>query len=800
MNTEQITEKLHQEFLSQSKNRDLVLWTLSVIEKVLSVFPTADIYSSRLSKKNGCYLIIGSRAKEAKNGNRYFFIKLTTTLARVGLIRKGQLACYRNGGVDDFSVTFKNGSDVSPEQAEIWLKSIQSRMTTDNIHLEGHGLFPTDYEKSPIISNPDEDDDESPDEEDNIKQSETTSISLNQILFGPPGTGKTYNTINKALEILDPDYLAMHAGTDTESRKKIKQRFDALVDEQRIRFTTFHQSFSYEDFVEGLRATNDEESGQLRYEVVDGVFKQISEACKAKVTIKSTEPINLTGRKIWKMSLGNTLGDDAFIYEECIQKGYALLGYGDQINFKGCNTRKEIHDRFTQEGYSLEQDAYAITAVATFLLKIKPGDLVVVTEGNYKFRAIGEFASDYECITRSDDLGGYGQCRRVKWLRVYEPALPHEQLMNRIFSQATIYQLHEGSIDTKKLSALLNEEQLESNDTEASNFFTKGELIGRYKVLSVSDEIIELLKPNGSHLPLALSLITELAEYVKNGEITLDDIRDAKVFDKVVNSQLERYLVNGYNNILPELVKRLITPSKNEPKKSLSKPANDARVLIIDEINRGNISRIFGELITLIEPSKRQGADEALEVILPYSKKPFSVPDNLYIIGTMNTADRSLAGLDIALRRRFTFVEMPPKPELLADTKIDGVNIGQMLEVMNQRIEVLLDRDHCLGHAYFMPLQQEQTLDKLATIFKNQIIPLLQEYFFEDWERINWVLNGQQASNKDLCFIREPEGDRRVSRLFGNELANQLQDRCWKLNRDAFINIDSYRQILKGSE
>lgn len=625
---------------------------------------------------------------------------------------------------------------------------------------------------------------------------------LNQILFGPPGTGKTYNTINKALEILDPDYLAMHAGTgtDTESRKKIKQRFDALVDEQRIRFTTFHQSFSYEDFVEGLRATNDEESGQLRYEVVDGIFKQISEACKAKVTIKSTEPINLTGRKIWKMSLGNTLGDDAFIYEECIQQGYALLGYGDQINFTECKSRKEIHERFTQEGYNLEQDAYAITAVATFLLKIKPGDLVVVTEGNYKFRAIGEFISDYECITRSDDLGGYGQCRRVKWLRVYEPALPHEQLMNRIFSQATIYQLHEGSIDTKKLSTLLNDDQFESAEAEASNFFTKGDFVGKYQVLSVSDEIIELLKPNGSHLPLAMSLITELAEYVKNGEITLDDIRDAKVFDKVVNSQLERYLVNGYNNILPELVKRLITPAKKETEKTLSKPANDARVLIIDEINRGNISRIFGELITLIEPSKRQGADEALEVVLPYSKEQFSVPDNLYIIGTMNTADRSLAGLDIALRRRFTFVEMPPKPELLADTKIDGVNIGQMLEVMNKRIEVLLDRDHCLGHAYFLPLNEVKTLAKLASIFRNQILPLLQEYFFEDWERINWVLNGQQTDDRTCRFLIQPDGNSQLTKLFGNELANQLQDRRWQINESAFTNIESYRQILKGSE
>ncbi|MBN0749402.1 AAA family ATPase, partial [Pseudomonas aeruginosa] len=112
-----------------------------------------------------------------------------------------------------------------------------------------------------------------------------------------------------------------------------------------------------------------------------------------------------------------------------------------------------------------------------------------------------------------------------------------------------------------------------------------------------------------------------------------------------------------------------------------------ARVLIIDEINRGNVSRIFGELITLIEQSKRAGAEEALSVVLPYSKQRFSVPQNVYLIGTMNTADRSLAGLDIALRRRFEFREMPPRPELLDDVRIGGLNVGQLLRTMNQRIE-----------------------------------------------------------------------------------------------------------------
>jgi 5-methylcytosine-specific restriction enzyme B len=221
----------------------------------------------------------------------------------------------------------------------------------------------------------------------------------------------------------------------------------------------------------------------------------------------------------------------------------------------------------------------------------------------------------------------------------------------------------------------------------------------------------------------------------------------------------------------------------------------DKFVLIIDEINRGNISRIFGELITLIEPSKRAGIGEGLEALLPYSKKMFSVPSNLYLIGTMNTADRSLAGLDIALRRRFTFKEMPPQPKLLKDIDIGGVNVGGMLDVMNQRIEVLLDRDHCLGHAYFISLRSGDPLEKLSSIFRQQILPLLQEYFFEDWELIAWVLNDQNKPS-DIRFLQKKTID--LAYLFGSDVAGTLQnsDRCWQINKDAFRNIESYRGIL----
>ena len=221
------------------------------------------------------------------------------------------------------------------------------------------------------------------------------------------------------------------------------------------------------------------------------------------------------------------------------------------------------------------------------------------------------------------------------------------------------------------------------------------------------------------------------------------------------------------------------------PKDERQKFFNDSTpkyAIFIDEINRGNISKIFGELITLIEPSKRLGADDEIMVELPYSKEKFGVPSNLYIIGTMNTADRSIALMDTALRRRFEFVEMMPEYDNLNKINIEGINIGEMLKTINDRIEYLYDRDHTIGHAYFINVSDLKTL---ANVFKNKILPLLQEYFYDDWEKIRLVLGDSQ-------FIKE----KKPAKVLFKSGTDYINDKIlYEIDKEAFYDEQNYLKI-----
>jgi len=511
---------------------------------------------------------------------------------------------------------------------------------------------------------------------------ENETSPLNQILYGPPGTGKTYQTINETLAILDPDFLDTHRS----DRAKLKARFNELESSGHVCFVTFHQSFSYEDFVEGLRAEPDEVSKQLKFLPTDGVFKTICDAAMAKVVVDQVPEVDVSDNEIWKMSLGNR-NDENYVYEECIEQARILLGWGSSIDFSAVKNKSDIIAAFREKGLNYTTADYPVTAVNAFVLKMKVGDLVVVADGNTKFRAIGQITGDYAYLSREQQDDEFSQSRSVRWLKVFDPSSPCSLIMSNNFMMKAIYRLGPDVIDREKLRELLS--------------------------------------------------------------------------TKLSDVQVHR--------------------------------APDARVLIIDEINRGNISRIFGELITLIEPSKRAGGDEALSVLLPYSKKSFSVPSNLYLIGTMNTSDRSLSSLDIALRRRFVFKEMPPKPELLAGVDIQGVLVDKLLEIMNRRIEALLDQEHCLGHAYFLPLKADPSISRLAQIFSEQIVPLLKEYFFEDWNRIRWVLNDHRKQPVN-CFVLPSNSS--VAVLFGEDFEGRVQDKTWIINEDAFDRIEAYLGIL----
>ena len=257
--------------------------------------------------------------------------------------------------------------------------------------------------------------------------------------------------------------------------------------------------------------------------------------------------------------------------------------------------------------------------------------------------------------------------------------------------------------------------------------------------------------------------------------------------------------------VVPGIFKRFCSEaSKSEVAANnfgIAKDNTKPYVFIIDEINRGNISKIFGELITLLEDTKRAGMKEALSVSLPYSDESFSVPANVYIVGTMNTADRSIAMMDTALRRRFRFIEMLPEPKILEGIKVGNIDIPAVLKTINKRITYLFDREHTIGHAFFTGLRGDNaTIENLGRIFEKSIIPLLQEYFYEDYHKIQLVLGDNAKSSDKYKFIIADELKKDDNVFRGNVDDLDIPDKIYNINKQAFTNENSYLEIIKAVE
>lgn len=520
-------------------------------------------------------------------------------------------------------------------------------------------------------------------EEANVIKERENKIEFdhNIILYGPPGTGKTYHTAIYAVAICEG--LPIKEVEEWEYAD-VLDRYNKLKEQERIAFTTFHQSYGYEEFIEGIRpvmaqdiAGNEieAESESVEYQIKSGIFKEFCEKAAVVTTKEEDVEWNLNDSPVvWKVSLEKTGENET--RKECMENNHIRIGwdeYGEDIT--------KVRDYYSGGKIVLN----------SFYNKMRKGDIVISCYSSEEIDAIGIVRGDPEWDGK---YNYYKRIRKVDWI-------------------------------------------------------AKGL---RENILSIN---------GGKSLTLATVYQTNIA---------VDDI--LKIVRKTTYKK----------------------PIQLEKKNY---------VFIIDEINRGNISKILGELITLIEESKRVGADEEMFAKLPYSGKAFGVPDNVYIIGTMNTADRSIALMDTALRRRFSFKEMMPEPDVIKGIDIEAngeyVNLSEILKTMNDRIECLYDREHTIGHAFFTGFlgKLEPTLGNLAEIFRKSVIPLLQEYFYEDYDKIRLVL-GDNAKVEEEQFVKKIKNNTNVFR--GNVSDVDFAEYRYEINKEAFENIKSYIGIMDSDK
>lgn len=499
----------------------------------------------------------------------------------------------------------------------------------------------------------------------------TTENHLNTILYGAPGTGKTYNAVIKALEIITGKRYNLPSDMTEreETYSKYVKEFNNYKQKGQIEFVTFHQSLGYEDFVEGIKPIMDNETSDLKYKVEPGIFKKIVMRAREQTYSATIDNIDFSKTRIFKMSLGQGIDNPVFDY--CMGNNVIANGYGGEVDFTGVKNKQDISARLGSE----KPYDFNVEAMTRFILWMRPGDIVLIANGKSSIAAIAQIEGNYEYKVDTDIE--YKHFRKVRWL--YRGDIPVGAVYSRNLSMQSIYA-----------------------------FFNKN-----------------------------------------------------------------KYGTPEYNtNINTDYINELIC-GKDEDNN------NKKYVLIIDEINRGNISKIFGELITLLEPSKRIRSKEALEATLPYSQEPFGVPDNLYIIGTMNTSDRSIATVDIALRRRFEFMPMRPETNLIAQD-VGGIKLRSIVEKINRKIEVLLDEDHMIGHSYFLKLS---SVSEVRDVWFKKIIPLINEYFYGDWEKINLILGNDFVNGISIDDMPEDMRSYCAGEMFYRFAS--IQD---NLNDSEFVN------------